>query len=217
MLEKLAAKSFRHWTPRYLFDRLSVTVHQKRYPDHPWLTRTAIPIVESFLRGTDTGLEFGAGRSTLWFASRVGQLVSVEHTLQYYEKVSKRLKEHQIANVDLRHVEQDKPDEQGWDSQYVQVIREFPANWLDFALVDGVYRVQCALEVLDHIKPGGMLILDNSNWFIPSSSRAPASQREPASAEWAEFLRLVRDWRSIWTTNGVWDTTLYIKPCQWQR
>ena len=34
----------------------------------------------------------------------------------------------------------------------------------------------------------------------------------PATAGWAEFLDKVAAWRCIWTTNGVWDTVIWIKP-----
>lgn len=217
MLKKLTTRSFKHWTPRYIFNRIRLLAQERRHPEHPWFTGTAITIIESLLRKTDFGLEFGAGRSTPWFAGRVGQLVSIEHNRLYHEKVINDLKDRNISNVDLRLIEQDKPEEVGKESRYVRVIQEFSENSLDFVLVDGVYRAHCALGVLDRVKPGGILILDNSNWFVPSDSRAPNSQREPASEEWAEFLDLVSDWRSIWTSNGVWDTTLYFKSCRMHR
>jgi hypothetical protein len=86
-------------------------------------------------------------------------------------------------------------------------------------LVDGVTRLRadCALACVAKLKPGGVLIVDNPNWFIPRSpkSRAPNS-RGPvagyASVAWSEFARQTADWQCIWTTNGITDTALWLKP-----
>lgn len=62
-----------------------------------------------------------------------------------------------------------------------------------------------------------MIIIDNAEWFIPSDSASPGAitlSQPPFSLEWGEFLEKVKDLRCIRTTNGVWDTYIYIKLCQ---
>jgi putative heme iron utilization protein len=49
------------------------------HPNWPWLTKEAILLLERLLRPDDIGLEFGSGRSTIWFAERVEKLISIEH------------------------------------------------------------------------------------------------------------------------------------------
>lgn len=44
----------------------------------PWITNAATTWLEANLRGTDTTLEFGVGRSTGWWASKVRYVTSVE-------------------------------------------------------------------------------------------------------------------------------------------
>jgi hypothetical protein len=59
------------------------------------------------------------------------------------------------------------------------------------------------------------VIVDNSNWYLPCNSHSPNSRRPhegPASAIWQLFLSEVKDWHCLWTTNGVTDTTLWVKP-----
>jgi hypothetical protein len=70
-------KSFRHWSPRYIYNRVNEMIYQRSYPDHPWLTKTANSILVNLLKKDDIGLEFGSGRSTLWFARRMSFLTSI--------------------------------------------------------------------------------------------------------------------------------------------
>jgi predicted O-methyltransferase YrrM len=101
------------------------------------------------------------------------------------------------------------------EHDYVAVTDQIADNSLDFALVDGMGRDKCALRLRQKLKPGGILILDNANWFLPCSTRSPASINIKSSAatdDWIRFNESVAKWRSIWTTNGVWDTALWVKP-----
>ncbi|MEQ9323199.1 MAG: hypothetical protein RIF41_28790, partial [Polyangiaceae bacterium] len=86
----------------------------------------------------------------------------------------------------------------------------------DYVLVDGIFRDVCAKAALPAIKPGGLLVIDNANWFLPSDTSAPdsvGSSEAPRSESWRELWQAVSDWRRVWTSNGVFDTALFIKPC----
>lgn len=200
-------RRFRHWTPRYLVNRLRVLAYQRLHPEAPWLTAPMIEILAARLRRDQRGLEWGAGRSTLWLAARLGALVSVEHDDAYYRRVRAQVQEKGLRNVELRF----RPDE----AEYVAAAERFAPASLDFVLVDGVARDLCALAALPRLKPGGMLVVDNVNWYLPCASRAPESRRAadgPASAAWGRFAPQVERWECLWTSNGVWDTALWIKP-----
>ena len=41
---------------------------------------------------------------------------------------------------------------------------------IDYALVDGAHRDLCASSVVRKIKSGGLIIVDNVNWFIPNDT-----------------------------------------------
>lgn len=200
---------YSHWTPQYLWDRLAVMMDEWRHPEAPWLTRPMVDLLDSWLRPTDRGLEWGSGCSTVWLARRVQALVSVEHDPSWYRRVQQGLQQQPPRSpVDHRLIR----DEAG----YVAVAHTLPPASLDFCLVDGLARDRCAVAALPLITPGGVLILDNSNWYLPTASRAPTSRRAhegPASAVWKQFLQQVQGWRCLWTSNGVTDTTLWIKPC----
>lgn len=208
-------RSLRHWTPRYIYDRSREKFYRASHPDTAWLTPAANEILDSWLGKEDKGLEFGSGRSTLWFARRVRELDSVEHQAGWHARVSEMLKESGLENVRYHLHVRDADDNPG-DSDYVRVADRMDAHSLDFVLVDGIYREYCVRAVLDKIKPGGWLVIDNVNLYLPCQSRCPNSvpiTGLPRTPVWAEVDAVIRPWRTIWTSNGVSDTAIFIKPC----
>jgi predicted O-methyltransferase YrrM len=207
-------RNMAHRTPRYIYHRARQMLYERGHGDDPWLTPAAIRLLESLLRPADRGAEFGSGRSTIWFAERVAALTSVEHDEQWYETVSAKLKERRLANVDYILARPDQPVELGGKSTYARTALGFPDAGLDFALVDGHYRDYSAKFILPKIKSGGILIIDNVNWYLPSESRAPNSRTRalgPKGKIWAEVAEELTQWRSIWTSSGVWDTAMFIR------
>lgn len=197
-----------NYTPRYVFNRTKLLLYELRYPDHPWLTQQANQILSTLLKPTDVGLEWGSGRSTFWFAQRIKHLTSIEHDESWYKAVASRLKASNISNVNYLH---EKPEK----SSYVQVVNTFKKDSIDFVLVDGIYRDICANMVLEKIRPGGIIVIDDINRYLPCESISPSSRPKnlhPASAEWGHFLNHVKDWRLIWTSSGVKDTAIWFKP-----
>ena len=88
--------------PRYVADRVRLAVHQRLHPDAPWLTAEATEALDRWLRPEHVGIEWGSGRSTVWFAQRVGRLVSVEHDAGWHATVAAQLVANGITNVDYR-------------------------------------------------------------------------------------------------------------------
>ena len=81
-------------------------------------------------------------------------------------------------------------------------------------MIDGMYRGYAAQLVMPKIRPGGVMIIDNVNWFLPSRSHAPNSRSlaaGPAGPVWRAVAQDLAQWRTIWTSSGVWDTALFIK------
>jgi predicted O-methyltransferase YrrM len=208
-------RRFRHRTPRYICNRTREMLYQRSHPDDPWLTAAANRLLCTLLRPADRGLEFGSGRSTVWFARRVAALTSVEHDDRWHARISARLKSDRLDNVEYILASGDLPPHRGGESSYARTALSFPDMSLDFALIDGRYRDYCAKFTLPKIKPGGMLIIDNANWYLPSRSKAPNSgavkpgQQTPL---WAEIAEEVLHWRTIWTSSGVTDTAIFVRP-----
>lgn len=199
-------KRFGHWTPRYIYNRINLMIDEFLHPERPWLTKEAVLLLERLLKPDDVGLEFGSGRSTIWFAKRVKKLISTEHDNFWFEKINKKLKEKGLINkVDYKLKN---------ENNYLDILNDIKDNSVDFVLVDGLKRDVCASKSIPKLNPGGLLIIDNINWFIPSKSYSPNSKRDNnfESKIWQDIWeKEIKDWRKIWTSNGVTDTLIAFK------
>ena len=203
----------KHLTPRYIASRLFEIFYRYRNPNAPWLTPDAVKIMDELLLPSDFGLEFGAGRSTTWLSRRVRHLVSIETDEKWFDRVSKHLESIQKSNVDLMLVGD------GFNlpatEQYLAPLAKIKNASLDFALIDGRHRDHASLAVIDLLKPGGILILDNVNRYLPHKTFSPYSvgpAQQPPTETWCDFYARIKRWRLIHTSNGVTDTALFFKP-----
>jgi hypothetical protein len=98
--------------------------------------------------------------------------------------------------------------------EYVDIIDVLPDKTVDLILVDGLHRDECAVRAVGKLRPGGLLVLDNADWYFATGSHTPASKwnQKLWSETWGSFEAAVAGWRRIVTTNGVWDTVIWIKP-----
>lgn len=203
--------------PRYVFHRAMQSVYSRTHPDHPWLTAEAIQFLDLWLKPTDVGVEWGSGRSTRWLVQRVGRLTSMEHDEAWYWEVHGALPKtaaghdvsYHLVPCDLR-----RSDDPVAHPYIDDVLAEIPEGGLDFALVDGVARLGCLRRVLDHIKPGGVVILDNAERYFPNRRGGEFttvhSQRAEVAPGWEAVAERLASWRSIHTSNGIWDTRIWV-------
>ncbi len=209
----------RNLRPSYLIRRSCQLRFERAHPEAPWLTKSAVLLLHEWLKPTDVGFEWGSGRSTVWFARRVLHLTSVEDSPKWYGDVSQQLMESGLAaKVDYRFVpcelhEQAEPE----SHTYANVCRELPDGSLDFALVDANIRALCMRLIIPKVRPGGLLILDNANRYVPNPflggfTTIHEPRSEPRSEVWAQVLASLADWRRIDTTDGIWDTRFWVKP-----
>lgn len=204
---------------KYVVARLRQSQFQKNFSDTPWLTESAVLLLETWLTPHDVGIEWGSGRSTCWLASRVAKLVSVENHAGWYADVDKALIDSGLREkVDYRHVDVKEAKENSPKQHpYAAIATEFDDNSLNFALVDGKQRLECVEVVMPKIKPGGLLILDNAERYIPNlvlgHHTTHVNQRKECPNErWQQIVKNLEEWRSIITTNHIWDTRFWVKP-----
>jgi len=201
-------RSFRHWTFRYVKNRVIQILHEKTHPNDPWLTRQSVHILADLLQDTDTGLEFGSVRSTIWFAQRTSRVISIEHDFKWYQSVGQKIQDLNLeSKIDYRYCDN--------IADYVGQIDSLEDNSIDYCLIDGKARDECTLKVLPKLKHEGILIIDNINLYLPNASRSPNSIRRfdnTNDSDWASVQVQIDSWEMVWTTNGVSDTALWIKP-----
>ncbi|MEF3696118.1 methyltransferase domain containing protein [Desulfolutivibrio sp.] len=181
-------------------------------PAYPWINAGAVRFLRVHLTPHMRGLEFGAGRSTLYFSRLMDSLVTVEHNEKWRRKVAALLQRFEIANVTLAYAPPGEaracPDMRPpiWRklgmtprrpefADYFDHILAYPDEHFDVVLVDGRARVECAINAMEKIAPGGFLVLDNSEW-----------------EKYAPIFEAFADWRRRDFENGVWRTTIFCKP-----
>lgn len=118
----------------------------------PWITYPAIEFLKKRVHKEMSVFEYGCGGSTLWWASRVKEVVSVEHDVMWYRKILPIIPN----NVTLEHIELE------YGGQYSQRVATYGAKF-DLIVIDGRDRVNCALHAIQALKPDGIIIWDNSN------------------------------------------------------
>ena len=207
-----------HWSRRYIRSRTLVGLDQLLHPRAPWLVRGARRWLESELRSSFVGIEWGSGRSTRWLARRVKRVVSIETNPNWYQRVTHRLQQSRLNNVD--YVLVPIPYQEGFPGEkcvvanrqaYGEAYGAIPDGTLDFAFVDGCHRALCVGLAIDLLKPGGILVLDNSNRFLPTDSRVPERYATPRDDDWLRLSESLRQWRKLVFADGVTETSVWIK------
>ena len=139
--------------------------------DTPWWSYGAIDVVAAWLdRRVETRVfEYGAGASTVWLARRATHVDSVEHDPAFAAVVAGIVPD----NTEIHVVEPTFPDglvrarsrrrgSRHLDfGDYVETIRDAPGPF-DLVAIDGRARVACLEEALRHLRPGGLIVLDNA-------------------------------------------------------
>lgn len=153
----------------------------------PWLQPRAIDWIQQYLmRRTAAVFEWGAGGSTLWFARYADHVISVEHDPFWHIEVVTALQAQGSRNAVVAWVSEFGP--------YAEFIHNC-SKLFDLILVDGIARNECIRNAIDHLQPGGMLVVDNTERIT----------------EYEEGIELLRDWHRQDFT-GDWTTSLFIKP-----
>jgi hypothetical protein len=128
----------------------------------PWYTYPAIEYLRQLDFHDKVVFEYGSGFSTLFWASSASQVVSVEDDEEWHSILAPQLPTNcsLILETDV--------------ARLVDVIHRYPDGF-DVIVVDGPARgrtrLKCCRAALEHLRPGGLIILDNSDW-LPESARA---------------------------------------------
>jgi len=96
-------------------------------------------------------LELGSGASTIWFAERAGYVLSYENNKIWFSSVIGELKKSGLKNYELV-----------FDPAYPKNGIQGLKGEFDLILIDGRGRVKNTAVTMAHVKPGGYLMLDDS-------------------------------------------------------
>jgi hypothetical protein len=184
--------------PVYVVRRTAYKFYEITHPSEPWIAQGAVQYCDRHITRDHVGLEWGSGRSTAWFGSRLKSLLSIEYNADWQKQVAAQLHQKHLTHVECRYIALEHPPSQPTVAHYtptpayVQAIADFADSSLDFVVVDGHYRQACVLAALNKLKPGGLLLVDNTNrvpipeWGVP--------------ADWP----MVHQSRNVMTETTIW-------------
>lgn len=147
--------------PRWLRERNATTVKLRS----PWWPYRAIDWVATALPERARVFEYGGGGSTLWLEDRGATVTVAEHDEEWHKHlarlrgVSTRLM-FRPASTSGVVTSEAVP---GYLDSYVTAIREVPDGSLDLVIIDGRARVECARHAMPKVKPGGLLLFDDTD------------------------------------------------------
>ena len=117
----------------------------------PWFSYPFIDFLTPRLTKDLVLFEFGSGNSTLFFAKRVKEVISVEHNKEWYQIVNST----KPSNVKLIQTESDSvTDYVGYFSNLKEKV--------DIIIVDGLLRNECLINSINKLSENGVIILDDS-------------------------------------------------------
>jgi len=93
--------------------------------------------------------EYGTGFSTIWWKNHGANIYGVEHNKNWYEKINGK----ELGYITLENS----------IHNYPHSINIFDKQF-DVIVIDGIARYECVEPAVSNLKPGGIVIFDNSDW-----------------------------------------------------
>ncbi len=208
----LKVRKYDHWNSVYVANRLINLFRSYARPNYPMINHEIVSKIGEHLSGEDNVLEFGAGRSTAWFARHSKFVISHEHDPYWSSIVERKLENLGLSGkVDLKLF---PATDDGTPKLYWESIDNYEDESFDLVLIDGKYRARCAVETLKKLKPSGWLVIDDVHRYLPKEpkSSTPGARSISdgyASERWGRFAELVSGWDCDWRSDGVWDTAIF--------
>jgi hypothetical protein len=148
----------------------------------PWINFLALDFLKENLRPEFKVFEYGGGGSTLFFCKNVAQVATVEDHAEWFKTLTETVaaKGYQhwrgffvspVPVADSRPRSHSNPDDfksnvKGLEDMsfesYARCIDQFPEAYFDVVLVDGRARPSCIQQAIPRLKPGGLLVVDNT-------------------------------------------------------
>jgi len=122
--------------------------------------------IEKYLNSDDTLLEFGAGQSTIYFSGIVKKVISIEHDIDWINKINDTIKAYDIKNINLHYVKYNLPEpipcryEQFKD--YIEFAKKKKFKFTK-VLIDGRARKYCAKSIWNVIDENIIVFIHDFN------------------------------------------------------
>jgi len=122
----------------------------------PWMTYKAIKHLKDFVNKDQEIFEFGSGASTLFFARNCKNVTSIETNKRWKSIIEEKLKANNLTNSKI-HLMEDGIDNENYENFLKPQNQKF-----DIIIIDSIKRHKCSINILNSLKEGGIIILDDS-------------------------------------------------------
>lgn len=125
----------------------------------PWVTYSFIDFIKNRISQKHLIFEFGSGNSTIFYAKKAKNIVSVEHDKAWFDKI----KNTSPANAEIILCKVVANGE--YSKMPVKTRKKY-----HIIIVDGRDRVNCCKNALSALTPDGVLVLDDSEreFYLPA-------------------------------------------------
>ena len=147
--------------PEWLRQRTAVTMTLRS----PWWPYDAVAWMAAAIPCRTRVFEYGGGGSTLWLADRGAVVTVAEHDGPWHRQLADSLP----CSVSLLFLPPETTGTvtsvaaPGFFDAYTAAIDSEPDGSLDLVIVDGRARVECARRAMPKVRPGGLLLLDDTD------------------------------------------------------
>jgi hypothetical protein len=163
-------------------------------PVLPWLTYPAIRFIARNLRPDARVFEFGGGMSTLWYEKHAAEVHTVEDNAEWFKILKSRTTRARLINAA--------------NEEYARVIDQFEDSFFDMIVVDGKDRLRCFQRGERHLKPGGIMVVDDTDKDQGRKTPLADLDRVLSTTNSYQVHRFIG-----WVPGGFWvkETTIAIK------
>ena len=126
----------------------------------PKYTLPVIEYLDNLDLTTKHVFEFGCGGSTLWWADRCDTITAVDTSQEWLQEIRKQTPPGKVTLL-LR-----SKTAAPWSITEKNMTRQL----FDVILIDGAFsRYEAAQAALQHLAPGGVILLDDADWYVRTS------------------------------------------------
>ena len=118
----------------------------------PWINYSMLHFLIPRMKNDISMLEYGGGNSTLFWAGRVLEIVTVEHDLLWAHKISEKIAAFPNASLLVA------PDGPEYENAPSKLQKKF-----DMIVIDGIRRTECVSSAVSMLTPSGCVLLDDSH------------------------------------------------------
>jgi hypothetical protein len=194
----------------------------------PWMTFPAINFLKDIISSDMKVFEYGSGYSTIFFNAHAGETVTVEHDIQWVERVKQFVPTATIHVIDqnakvhddavplvdefIKSFEQIRSEDRDHDVRhglinnefagYASAIYNYPKDYFDIIVLDGMARALSGVLAVERAKDDALIILDNSDrWHYNPLQKYLIDKG----------YKRIDFWGPGWNNYNAWCTSFFFK------